>query len=127
MKLVGHHSSNDIHNSYGYGHSFEVLQEHIDKLSFPVIETNWRPSGLVPSAFLKKESTMINNNEKRAYLLVGYLAILSNVVTTVVSPFYETGASIYATPLIGISFIILFIFYIRMNFIAYQLSLYYSS
>lgn len=36
MKLVGHHSSNDIHNGYGYGHSLEVLQEHINKLSFPV-------------------------------------------------------------------------------------------
>jgi len=36
MKLVGHHSSNDIHNGYGYGHSLEVLQEHIDKLSFPI-------------------------------------------------------------------------------------------
>ncbi len=37
MKLVGHHNSNDVHNGYGYGHSLEVLQEHINKLSFPVL------------------------------------------------------------------------------------------
>lgn len=38
MKLVGHHSTNDIHNGYGYGHSLEVLQEHINKLSFGILE-----------------------------------------------------------------------------------------
>ena len=37
MKLVGHHSSNDIHNGYGYGHSLKVLQEHINKLCFSSI------------------------------------------------------------------------------------------
>ena len=36
MKLVGHHSTNDIHSGYGYGHSLEVLQEQINKLSFPI-------------------------------------------------------------------------------------------
>ncbi len=36
MKLVGHHSTNDIHSGYGYGHSLTVLQEQINRLSFPI-------------------------------------------------------------------------------------------
>ncbi|HIF25009.1 MAG TPA: site-specific integrase [Micavibrio sp.] len=34
MKLVGHHSSNDIHSGYGYGYNLETLKENINKLTF---------------------------------------------------------------------------------------------
>lgn len=38
MVLTGHQSSKDVHDSYGSGYSLGVLQENINRLSFPEIE-----------------------------------------------------------------------------------------
>lgn len=38
MTITGHQSSKEVHDAYGYGYNLPILQEAINKLSFPSIE-----------------------------------------------------------------------------------------
>ncbi len=40
MALTGHQSAKEVHDAYGYGYSLEILQENINKLSFPIRLSN---------------------------------------------------------------------------------------
>jgi integrase len=38
MTMTGHQSSKGVHDDYGYGYNLTILQEGINKLSFPYLE-----------------------------------------------------------------------------------------
>ncbi len=68
----------------------------------------------------------MNKFENIAFKAVGISGIISNAIILFYSPFYETHVNIYVVPFLSLCMILLFVFYLRKAFWAYQLSFTYA-
>jgi hypothetical protein len=62
----------------------------------------------------------------KAYSIVGFTALASDLVWMVLSPLYEEGSSVLITPLFCLLGVVFFFLYLRKSLWAYQYSPYYG-
>ena len=69
---------------------------------------------------------MTTSAQWKAYSIVGFIALASDLVWMVLAPLYEEGVSVFITPLLCLLGVLFFSLYLRKSVWAYQYSPYYA-